>query len=308
MAEIKKLTINSSADGLPLSLIYAEADNPKGILQCCHGMAEYKGRYAPFIRYMAENGYHCYIHDMRGHGESILDPKDLGYFYKDGKNACIKDILSVNKYLHEQYPDLPLFLFGHSMGSLEVRSYCKKHDDTISGLIVCGSPSPVSAVPLGKIVIKVLTAFKGEYHRSSFMNSMALGAYNKPFIEESSSKHNWISENKENVEAYDKNPLCGFTFTLNGFGVLMDFMSDTYDPSGWKVSDPEMPVHFISGENDPCRGSEKSFAKALDLPKKVGYKNVSCKLYPGLRHELLNEKNSAEVMSDILSLLNGWLD
>lgn len=139
------------------------------------------------------------------------------------------------------------------------------------------------------------------------MNSMALGAYNKPFIEEGPSKNNWISVNRENVEKYDKDPGCGFTFTLNGFAALMDLMSETYDSRGWNVPDPYIPVHFISGEDDPCRGSEKSFEKVLAAFKNAGYKNVSCRLYPGLRHELLNEKNACTVMDDILGILNGWL-
>ncbi|MDO4482561.1 MAG: alpha/beta fold hydrolase [Bacillota bacterium] len=307
MADIQKCIINSTADNLPLSLIYAESDAPVGVLQCCHGMAEHKERYIPFIKFMADHGWHCCMHDMRGHGESILAPEDLGYFYNDGKNACIEDLLTVNKHLHEKYTGLPVFLFGHSMGSLEVRSYFKKYPDTVSGLIVCGSPSPVGAVPLGKLLIKLLTLIKGDRHRSSLMNSMALGAYNKPFIEEGPSKNNWISVNRENVEKYDKDPGCGFTFTLNGFAALMDLMSETYDSRGWNVPDPGVPVHFISGEDDPCRGSEKSFAKVLAAFKNAGYRNVSCKLYPGLRHELLNEKKAGTVMDDILGILNGWL-
>lgn len=307
MSSIQKTSIKSLFDDLPLSVIYSEAEKPVGILQCCHGMTEYKDRYRHFIKYMADNGFHCCMHDMRGHGESVLAPDDLGYFYADGKNGCVYDILTINRYLHEKYPDLPVFLLGHSMGSLEVRAYCKSYDHTISGLILCGSPSPVKAASFGKPLIKLLTLVHGERHRSNFINNIVLGAYNKPYSKESSSRNNWISANKENVRNYDSDPLCGFTFTLNGFRTLLDFMEETYSAKGWQVSNPELPVFFISGEDDPCRGSDVDFKNALAAMNRAGYVHLDYKLYPKARHELLNETLRYDVMKDILDKLKMWV-
>ncbi len=307
MASIQKVIINSLFDNLPLSMIYSEAENPIGILQCCHGMTEHKDRYHHFIKYMADNGLHCCMHDMRGHGESVLSPDDLGYFYSDGKSGCIYDILTINRYLHEKYPKLPVFLLGHSMGSLEVRTYCKSYDDTISGLIICGSPSPVKGAFLGKPLIKLLTMLHGERHRSGFINNIVLGAYNKPYKKESASRNNWISTDKENVRNYDSDPLCGFTFTLNGFRTLLDFMQETYSSKGWRVSNPKLPVFFISGADDPCRGSDEDFKNALAAMNRAGYVHIDYKLYPKARHELLNETLRNDVMKDILDKLKMWV-
>lgn len=306
MAEIKIFTINSKADSLPLSVLYAYAENPKAILQLCHGMTEHKERYIPFMTFMADNGYNCYIHDMRGHGASVLSPEDLGYFYENGSKACIDDLLTINEYIRANHPELPIYMFGHSMGSLEVRTYAKYHDDTISGLIISGSPSWVSAIPAGKILIKLLKAIKGERYRSALMDGMVSGAYNKPYAHESSSSHNWISKNPDNVIAYDTNPLCGFTFTLNGFSTLMNLMTETYSKTGWKMSNSRLPIYFISGGSDPCRGKEKDFEKSVQNMKNVGYTDVSVKLFPGLRHELLNEKNPERIHADILNRLDYW--
>ena len=113
----------------------------KGILQLVHGMSEYKERYLPFMEYMAKKGYVCVIHDHRGHGKSVRALDDLGYMYGGGADAILKDIEVVNREMHQQLPDLPLILFGHSMGSLAVRAFARDHDDCMDMLIVCGSPS-----------------------------------------------------------------------------------------------------------------------------------------------------------------------
>lgn len=309
MIELKTMTINSAADGLPLSVLYAEAEEPKGILQCCHGMVEHKERYEKFLLFMAEKGYHVYIHDMRGHGASIKAPDDLGYFYKGDPMNCVEDLKTINDYLHEKYPDLPVFLFGHSMGSLEVRAYCKRYDDTISGLIVCGSPSYNKAAPMGHMLVKCMSIFRGERHRSPMINNIAMGPYNEPFKDEGPSHCNWLSVDRENVAEYDRDPLCGYIFTLNGFHVLMTMMEEVYTKPGWFLKNRNLPVLFISGEDDPCRTDDASFEHAVGLMKHIGYENTTSKLYPGLRHEILREapERSAEVMKDIADTLDSWL-
>lgn len=308
MIELKTMTINSAADGLPLSILYAEAEEPKGILQCCHGMVEHKERYEKFLMFVAEKGYYVYIHDMRGHGASVKSPEDLGYFYKGNPLNCVEDLKTINDHLHEKYPDLPVFLFGHSMGSLEVRAYCKRYDDTISGLIVCGSPSYNKATSMGHLMVKALRLVRGERHRSKMLNNIALGSYNEPFIKESPSVNNWLSVDRENIAEYDRDPLCGYIFTLNGFDVLMNLMKEVYARPGWFIKNRKMPVLFISGEDDPCRAGDEGFNYAVDLMKHIGYENTTSKLYPGLRHEILREEpeRSAEVMTDIVDALDTW--
>ena len=135
--------IESEADGLDISVLAVVPDETpyKGILQLVHGMSEYKERYLPFMEYMAKKGYVCVIHDQRGHGKSVRALDDLGYMYGGGADAILKDIEVVNREMHQQLPDLPLILFGHSMGSLAVRAFARDHDDCMDMLIVCGSPS-----------------------------------------------------------------------------------------------------------------------------------------------------------------------
>lgn len=161
---IKKEKIASPSDGLEISILLCgpAIGTPKGIVQIVHGMCEHKERYLPFMEYLAENGFYSIIHDHRGHGESIRSSEDLGYFYEGGWTAIIDDINAVTGRARTEHPELPLILFGHSMGSMAVRSYAKRYDDLISGLIVCGSPSRNSGAGIGKLVARSYASLAGE--------------------------------------------------------------------------------------------------------------------------------------------------
>ena len=148
-------TFLSEADGLEISalcIMPEEKTEYRAVVQLVHGMSEHKERYIPFMEYLAEKGYITVIHDHRGHGKSVKNPDDLGYMYGGGAEAMLQDIGTVNKEIHRHFPDLPVILFGHSMGSLAVRAFTAEHDDCIDMLIICGSPSENKARPLGKAI------------------------------------------------------------------------------------------------------------------------------------------------------------
>ena len=135
----------SEADALEISVLCLMPEagvHPRAIVQLVHGMSEYKERYIPFMEYLTSKGYISVIHDHRGHGKSVKDEADLGYFYDNSGKAIIEDVHQVTTWMKERYgKELPYHLFGHSMGSLVVRCYLKKYDNELDSLIVCGSPS-----------------------------------------------------------------------------------------------------------------------------------------------------------------------
>lgn len=231
----------------------------------------------------------------------MLSGEDLGYFYEGGYEALVDDLLVVNKEIKKMHPGLPCYLFGHSMGSLAVRSYTKRYDDTIDGLIVCGSPSANPAAGAGKMLTKLIAGIKGDRHRPAIIQKMAFDGYNKKFSSEGVNA--WLSTDKENVRIYNESPLCGYTFTANGFIGLFNLLQDTYSGKGWKVTKPELPVHFIAGAEDPCIISLKDFDKAVCHMKSHGYTNVTSNTYSGLRHEILNETGKEAVWNDVLTFL-----
>ena len=305
MSKTETFTINSNADKLALSVCVVTPDSgrPKGLVQFAHGMAEHKERYIPFMQFLADHGYACLINDHRGHGASVKDPGDLGHFYAGGADALVADLHQLTLWFRQRYPGLRLILFGHSMGALAVRVYRQKYDGDIDGLVVCGNPGPNPATGAGLLLNKVMTLFKGERYVSKLFANMATGSFSKAFPDPNT-KNAWLSTNQDNVQKYDADPLCGFPLTLNGYKSLLTLMRDTYAPVPAKH--PELPVHFLSGAEDPCAPDEKGFNAAVQHVKDDGYRTVTAKLYPGMRHELLNHAERQMVYDDLLAVFEGW--
>lgn len=302
----REVTLHSKMDQLPISVLisYPEKE-PVAVLQLVHGMTEHKERYLPFMEYLNEAGYICVIHDHRGHGKSVRSKKDYGYFYENGKEALIEDTHQLTLYMKQKYKNLPYFLLGHSMGSLIVRCYMKRYDDEIDGLIVCGSPSNQAMVGLGIFLSKLMIFLKGDHGKGDFFQKLAFFRYNEG-IKDSNSDNAWLSVNKENVRCYEEDPLCGFVFQLNGFLNLFYLMKETYSKKDWQLKNKELPICFLSGEEDPCLGNKKKFKKAVFFMKERGYQNTKAKLYPNMRHEILQETERALVYKDIYNLLKIW--
>lgn len=289
-----------------LSTVTIAPSQPKAVVQFVHGMAEHKERYFPVMTYLAEKGYACIICDLRGHGQSVADPKDLGYFGKGGMKGLVDDVREVTLKARELYPGLPLYLFGHSMGSMIVRSYAKRYDDLIDGLVICGSPSNNPAAGAGSFLAGAVCWLRGPRYRSRFLARLCTGSNNKPFRGDGV-KNAWLSTNLANVNAYNADPLCGFKFTANGYrNGIFRMMKDTYSDKGWKVAHPDMPVLFIAGADDPCIASADKFSKAVSHFRSRGYRKVSAKLYPGMRHEILNETDNVTVWKDLAATLDSW--
>lgn len=300
----EEFRLKSAHDGLDLgvSLRIPEGE-PRGILQVVHGMAEHRQRYHDFMDFAAEHGYVAIIHDHRGHGESAGNEDNYGFFGKNGVDGLINDTFQVTEYVKNRFPGLKLTLFGHSMGSLVVRSYMKKYDRSVTSLVVCGSPSKRLGASAGKLIAKFLQIFLSERHRSNFLNKMAFGGYLKNFPE-AKSPSAWIASNEAVVEAFDADPRDGFVFTLNGFEALFGLVKRTYSKKGWGMKNPGAPIFFIAGANDPCIISKQDFEKAVNFMRERGYTDVESKLYPGMRHEILNETGKQEVWQDVID----WME
>lgn len=299
----KTFSFKSFQDGLTIhATMVLPQHEIKGIVQVVHGMSEHRQRYIPFLEHLAKEGYIAVIHDHRGHGDSVKTPADYGYFYEHSGTYIVEDTHQLTYYMKQQYPDLPLYLFGHSMGSLVVRAYTKKYDYELSGLIVCGSPSKNPMALMGLLLVKVLQFFKGEHTRIKFVHQMAFGTFDKKFTN-GTSANRWVCSDDHVVENYDRDERCGFIFTLNGFENLFRLMRNVYDDENWLMANPSLPILFLAGKEDPCIVSEAKFQHAYDFKKRVGYQQVKAKLYPGMRHEILNETKKEEVYEDVLEFL-----
>lgn len=298
----EKFIIASKMDKTPLSVLMVTPDGaPKGLVQFSHGMAEHKERYLRVMCLLAAEGYASIIHDHRGHGESVRAQQDLGYFYPAGADGVTADLAQVNALMRRRFPGLKLVMVGHSMGSLAARAYAAEHGDTLDGLLLSGSPGYNAACGMGKALTWVLQGahLGNDRARSKLMDAMLNGPFEKNF--QGDSHFLWLSADRDNVRAYENDPLCGFGFTLNGYRALLTLMQRAYDEN---TRLPEtLPVRFMSGEDDPCALGHKGFDMARENIEKRGPKNVEAKMYPGLRHEIFNEL-SDEVDNDLLKFVD----
>lgn len=293
----------SFQDSLEIKGTIILPDQPIGVLQIAHGMCEHRHRYLSFMRAMAKRGWICVIHDHRGHGESVRKPSDLGYFYDTSGTYIVEDTHQLTYLMKKQFSDLPYVLFGHSMGSLVVRAYTKKYDYELNGLIVCGSPSKNNLLPLAQMLAFIIQKLKGETYRSKLMQHLAFASFGKRFHNDPS-ENCWICSDAEVVKSYDHDEKCGFVFTVNAFRSLWKLMANVYDKDDWILLQPQLPVLFIAGKEDPCIINERKFIQAYYLMKKIGYQNIKAKLYPSMRHEILNETEKDTVYKDISSFLD----
>lgn len=297
---MKTFKIKSNYDGLELDgIIKKTKTKPIGIVQISHGMAENKERYKDFMKYLSAKGYIVVIHDHRGHGKSVLKSDDLGYF-NSNRNILVEELYQVTTYIKELYPNLKITLFAHSMGSLVARLYIQKYDNMIDKLILCGAPTYNPFSKMGSLLSDILGKIKGEKYRSNFINKLVFKNHNKNYDVPNS----WICSDKKIVSEYNKNNYCGFIFTIDGFKMLFYMMRTVFKKNLYKVKNKALPILLIGGMDDPVISGKKKFNHLCDFLKDIGYLNLKGKLYPNMRHEILNEKCNDMVYEDILAFLN----
>lgn len=299
---MERYSIRSAYDGLNIGFAVARPQTaPKAVLQLVHGMCGCKERFEPVMEYLAANGVACITSDLRGHGESIKSPDDLGYLYKGGYKALISDLRQVSEWGRAEFPGLPYFVLGHSMGSLAVRIYVKENDTQLAGCILCGSPSWNPWAAIGKWLLGTGCLIGLGRIRPKILQKITADRYNSRFAADG--PHAWTCSDPEVRKSFRANPLCNFRFTINGGYNLMSMMCETYNSEPWCISNPTMPVMFLAGSDDPCIISEQKFHNAAYAMHKAGYRNVTSILYPHMRHEILNEIDKKTVWKDILEFI-----
>lgn len=308
MAVEKEFTYPSS-DGL--HRCYAREWLPEGppraVVQLVHGVAEHVGRYAAFASWLAGKGFAVAGEDHLGHGKTADDGK-YGYFgAQNGWDLVVRDIRRLRELEGEKYPDAPYFILGHSMGSFLTRTYLIRWPGTVKGAILSGTGQEGAAtVAGGKLLCGLICKAKGPETRSALVHSMALGAYNKQFAPNRTSS-DWISRDEAVVDAYLQDSFCTFMPTVGMYRDMMGGLQYIADPKNLKKMYKTTPVYFFSGDRDPVGQNGKGVEKVAGLFRAAGCTDVTVKLYPNGRHEMLNERNKQEVYQDVLSWMEGKL-
>lgn len=281
-------------------------DGPvRGVVQIEHGVAEYIQRYDTFMQYLAEHGFVAVGDDHLGHGRTAKDETELGYFGpENGWSLVVGDVHRLHTLLRTEFPNVPMFLFGHSMGSFIVRTYAILNGRDLDALIVCGTGNQATPLVMaGKAAAGMEMRFRGSNYRSQKLNDLIFGAYNVKFGE-TRTPNDWLCRDETVVDAYTADPLCGGIPTV---GLIYEMMRGiafvTKRKNVAKVPE-DLPVLLIAGAADPVGEQGKGVIKAYRLYLDAGLKDVSLKLYPDGRHEILNELNREEVFQDVLE----WLE
>lgn len=275
--------------------------NPVAAVQIIHGMNEHKERYYKFMEFLGEKGFITLISDNIGHGKSLCPPHDLGYICdKSPDSLLIRTARRLSAINDLNYPELPHFMIGHSMGSLIARC-CMQHENKLDGVILTGTPCYSRLAPFADLLTAELEKKLSPEYRSEIIRDWSEKFLNRNFED---IPHSWICSNPEVVMAFNNDSLCNFTYTLSGYQALIGLMKRAYSLE--KTTNPDLPVHFISGKDDPCMLSEEKFFEAVKSLENAGYKNITHKLYLGMRHEVLNETDKIQVWEDIAEKLISW--
>ncbi len=280
----------------------------RGVVQIAHGVAEYIDRYDPFMKFLAENGFVAVGNDHLGHGKSISVPEEQGFFAeKDGWQYVLDDMAKLRKIMSEKYPGVPYIFFGHSMGSFLTRHYAILHPEDPDLVIICGTGHQEPAMVAGGYTLARLgVALSGPRKIGKLLNNVAFGSYTKG-IPDVRTPCDWLNRDPKQVDKYVEDPLCGFVPTVSLFRDMMGGIKFITTPGNIAKMNKATPVLFIAGGDDPVGEKGVGVKRAYQAFLDAGIKDVSLKLYPGARHEILLETNHEEVFADVLNWINAKL-
>lgn len=288
----------SHADQLHV-IVWQPEENVQGIIQISHGMIEHINRYDRFARFMADKGFLVIGNDHLGHGETAAGKK-FGYFTpQDGSRYVVRDLHRVSLFIKRKYPDVPFFLLGHSMGSFMARRYAMTYGKELDGLIIMGTgDKPEWLLKLGRKIIRILTAVKGEEANSWLMEKLCFSLYNRR-CRPVRTPSDWLSRDEKMVDAYRKDKYCTFTFTLNGYRTLFEVLSYIQKRENIRKLPRALPMLFLSGDEDPVGNYGHGVKRVVKSYRRRGIMDITCLMYHGARHELLNEREYDKTQDDI---------
>lgn len=281
-----------------------EENEIKGVLQIVHGMVEFIERYDDFAAFMCSRGFVVAGEDHLGHGGSVNSSEEYGYFAKkDGMSCIVEDNYRLKKHMEREFAGKPYFILGHSMGSFITRLFIMKYSSELSGAIIMGTGNqPPLLAGIGAALTRVIALFKGWKYRSTFINNMAFGGYNKRFAP-ARTPHDWLTKDEAIVDTYSADERCTFVFTLSAYKDLFGAVSEIGKVDNIRKVREDLPLLIVSGEDDPVGSFGKGVRGVFEKFKAAGLKNVSMKLYKGDRHEILNETDKKTVYEDLVKWL-----
>ncbi|MBR0163458.1 MAG: alpha/beta fold hydrolase [Lachnospiraceae bacterium] len=280
----------------------------RAVLQIAHGMVEYIDRYDEFATFLAGHGYLVSGHDHLGHGDSVRSRDDWGYIADVSRpdRVLVEDMHALRTILQTEYTDKPFFILGHSFGSYLLREYLALHGEGLNGAIVMGTGHVSQGTSLlGLSLISLISLFKGKRYRSELMRNMSYSkSYKQYDVIGHDQGNSWLTKDRAIVKAYYEEPRCTFLFTLNGYQALLEAVQYACSEEHVRLIPKDLPVLLASGAEDPVGDLSVGVRKVQEMMMHAGIRDLTCRLYPDDRHEILNETDRQQVYEDLLS----WMD
>lgn len=268
-----------------------------------HGMQEHSGRYAEIAEYFANHGIAVLTYDHLGHGKSVKDKSEIGFFQLEKPDErLIADTEMMADHLAEQYPDVPHFIMGHSMGSFITRCLLQRASKKFAGAIITGTGGPLPGINVLRAYLSLANMIAP--HHRTFLNSVFTKVNNKQFKKDKDfGDTSWLSVNPKNRRAFEQDELCGIPFTHNAFYTLFTVYKRATSRNWASSISPAFPFLFVSGQNDPIGDFGKGVLFTVNHLKADGFKDLDLKIYTDMRHEILNE----EIREQVLNGIYAWI-
>ena len=282
----------TGADGFDSFVRELENENPKAVVQLVHGMSEHGGNYMDFAKYLSDNGYAVVIHDHRGHGKSLSERYPNGHMQR--ASELVNDTSMVTKYIKTKYKDVPIYMLGHSMGSMTARVFLQENDELIDKLILTGTPPQDGFAKFAYFLANVFCFYIGSHQRSNIINHI---------VGTGDDSLDFISYDEKNRADKYNDSMRIFNFTIGYTKVLIEINKKLSQKSKYKMKNRNLPIYNLTGRDDMVTKGEKGVKKSLSLLRDLGYKNIASKTYDKMRHEILNETEKDIVYEDIIKIL-----
>jgi alpha-beta hydrolase superfamily lysophospholipase len=286
---------------------------PSGVVHIVHGMAEHSLRYERLARRLVEHGFEVWAADQRGHGRTadpaVNDPGRGGLLGhcadRDGFFRVVADIDVLNLKIAALFPEIPLFLLGHSWGSFLSQGYIENYGFRLAGCLLSGTRGPGGLdLVFGSPFLSLVALCKGSRKSSLLAHALADGAYNKPF-RPNRTPFDWLSRDEKEVDAFAADPLCGKLASSGFYRDLVGGLRRIHTAEAMNRIPRELPIYVFCGTADPVGEMGNSPTALVNAYRSLGIRDLEFVLYPGARHETLNETNREEVVENVLAWLKG---
>lgn len=276
-------------------------EKPVGNVVIATGMEEHSLRYDDFAYFLNRHNYNVYCLDYYGQGQNVvLGRQQIGTVPQSAFRKYVYTLFEVIRKI--EISTLPIYILGHSMGSLLVQDFIQRFGNHVKKAILIGTQGPSKLHSLGYRIAKLTTSKRSYNKPSKLLRNLSIGKYAKS-VKNRRTSSDWISTDEKVVDAYVLDDLCGVPSSKGFYRELLKGTARIHKKNFVQKIPFNLPILIVGGKLDPVSNFTKSYDKLEKLYKKNGINNVEVLIYDYMRHEVLNEPDKHLVYDDILTFI-----